>query len=153
MGISKPPISKEILDDMLRRKQIERDARELKLQAEMVRIEQMTEIKRREIQRMMNASSPPTSSVYDPRTYNSLNDTKTPFGHKPEQWVDGRVIYVPIENTPEPEQQTPHVVPTGGNKHKIEVEDISHKIVPRRKSIIETVVDYLKIKTRSIGPK
>jgi len=153
MGIHKPPISKEVLEDMMRRKQIERDARELKFQAEMARVEQMTEIKRREIQRMMDLQSPSTSSVYDPRTYNSIYDTKTPFGHKPEQWVDGRVIYVPIEKTPEPEQQTPHVVPTGGKKHKIEVEEISHKIVPRRKSIIETVVDYLKIKTRSTGPK
>ena len=153
MGIHKPPISKEILEDMMRRKQIERDARELKFQAEMARVEQMTEIKRREIQRMMDLQSSRTSSVYDPRTYNSLNDTKTPFGHKPEQWVNGQVIYVPIENTTEPEQHTPHVVPTSGIKHVIEVEDLHHKINPNSKSVIESFFSYFKKTTRSTGPK
>lgn len=149
MGISKPPLSRAQLDHMLRKQQIEKDARELKLQAEMARIEQMTEIKRLEIQRMMNSQSFPTSSIYDPRTYNSLNDTTTPFGNKPDSFISN---VSEIKNTlPEPEQHTPHVVPTTGKKHHIEVEEISHKIVPRRKSIIESVFGF--IKTRTSGPK
>ena len=144
----KPPISKQQLDDMLKRQQIERDARELKMQADMARIEQMTEIKRRKIQQMMESQSMPTGSAYDPRTYNSLNDTKTPRGHKPEQWFDSTSIDVP-----ESEQHTPHVVPSSGKKHHIEVEDMSHKIAPARKSIIESVFGFLINKTRSSGPR
>lgn len=125
----------------------------------------LTERKKLEIRKLMETKSPPTSSAapsdkrYDPYTFDMVYDTKTPRGHKPEMWKTGSVdTETVLSNEPpsyvKPEsEQLKHVVPTGGTKHHINVEDISHNISSRRKSFIERLFGGSKNKTNYIGPK
>lgn len=179
MGIQKPPISKksisELLKDhsMMEKAKLELDRR-LKLEREMKEHNRLTEEKKNEIKRMMF----PTSSLsgtpgsggtpgsfgtmgpsdypggkYDPYTMSPTGEPLpyTSQGHKPEMWGMGlhSTSGLPKNDKPKVEQQ--HVVPSIGKKHHIEVQDMSHKIAPRRKSIIESIFGFVKTKTS--GPK
>jgi hypothetical protein len=154
--IQKPPIGKwdinELVEDAKKREA------DLKREIKSLKHQQLTELKKLKIKSMMDGyKNLPTSSLnQNPRHYDPL--TFKDRESKSELYTSGSLNVNNIEPilTTQPEQLK-HVVPSGGKKHKIEVEEISHSIAPKRKSIIElvfdAVMDVFKKYTRTLGPK
>lgn len=168
MGIRKPPLSKRSISELLKDHEMMEKAKlelEKRREIEWDEHKRLTEENKLRIKRMMNLTNQPTSShnQQNPRHLNPYTFSPSPFtppGHKPEMWTTGSVNVDDLDKETLPQiktesEQHTHVVPTGGKKHHIQVNEISHKIIPTRKSIIETVIGFFdnNKRTNTSGPK